>query len=272
MACFVRCGLEFVKLRTALLRKIARWITLSDEDRGLLEALPGRVQGFARGDRPLAGIDPTSCSVLVLEGWAAEHKDTPNGRRVIVEYLLPGDFRLSSPHRDRALDISMLSSGVVQMVPHEAMAALRAREPIRRALEWTESVRAATRAEWLVNIGARKAYARLAHLLCELAVRMNSIDMLDANMCELPLTQSDLAASLAMSNVHLNLALQRLRAAKLVDISARRLTILKRAELEAIAGFDDSYLLRWPTALPDRRARNALPVGQKERRRAGGRG
>lgn len=258
-------------MRDALLRKLARWISLSDGDRYLIETLPGRVQGFARGERPLAGLDPASCSLLMLEGWAAEHKDTPNGRRVIVEFLLPGDFRLSSPHRDRGLEMAMLSPGVVQIVPNEAMQALRAREPIRRALEWTESVRAATQAEWLVNIGARKAYARLAHLLCELAARMNSVDMLDANMCELPLTQIDLAASLAMSNVHLNLALQRLRAAKLVDVSARRLTILKRAELEAIAGFDDSYLLRWPTALPERRQYNALPPGQAERRRAGGR-
>jgi CRP-like cAMP-binding protein len=255
-----------------LSRKLSRWIALPEADQQMLETLPGHVRGFARGDRPLVGIDPTSCTLLMLEGWAAEYKDTPHGRRVIVEYLLPGDFRLSSPHRDRTLDMVMLSQGVVQLVPQDAMERLRARDAIRRALEWTESVRSATQAEWLVNIGARKAYARLAHLLCELAVRMNSVDMLDANVCELPLTQIDLAASLAMSNVHLNLALQRLRAAKLVEVSARRLTILKRAELEAIAGFDDSYLLRWPTALPDRRVRNALPPGQKERRRAGGRG
>ena len=258
-------------MRTELVRKLSRWIMLPEADRGMLETLPGRVQGFARGERPLAGIDPTRCTLLMLEGWAAEFKDAPNGRRVIVEYLLPGDFRLSTPHRDRALDIVMLSQGAVQMVPQEAMQALQGHEAIRRALEWTESVRAATQAEWLVNIGARKAYARLAHLLCELAVRMNSVDLLDANMCELPVTQIDLASSLAMSNVHLNLALQRLRAAKLVDISAKRLTILKRAELEAIAGFDDSYLLRWPTALPDRRMRSDPPKGLPERRRVAGR-
>jgi len=258
-------------LRKAVVRKLSRWIALSEADCGLLETLPGRVQGFARGERPLTGIDPTSCTLLMLEGWAAEYKDTPSGRRVIVEYLLPGDFRLSSPHRDRTLDMVMLSQGLVQMVPQDAMRRLHEREPIRRAMEWTESVRSATQAEWLVNIGARKAYARLAHLLCELAVRMNSIDMLDTNVCELPLTQIDLAASLAMSNVHLNLALQRLRAARLVEFSAKRLTILKRAELEAIAGFDDSYLLRWPTALPDRRMRTALPAGQTERRRVAGR-
>lgn len=255
-------------MRQALVRKLVRWIVLTDEDRRLLGALPGRIQGFMRGDRPLAGVDPTTCTLLMLEGWAAEYKDTPSGRRVIVEYLLPGDFRLSSPHRDRGLDMMMLSQGIVQMVPQEAIRTLQQSEAIRRALEWTESVRSATQAEWLVNIGARKAYARLAHLLCELAVRMNSIDMLDGNICELPLTQIDLAASLAMSNVHLNLALQRLRAARLVDISARRLIILKRAELEAIAGFDDSYLLRWPTALPDRRRHSELPPGQTERRRA----
>ena len=243
---------------------------MSDEDRRLVMDLPGRIVSIARGDRPLIDVDPARCTLLMLEGWAAEYKDTPNGRRVIVEYLLPGDFRLSSQHHDDSFELGALSQGIIQLVPSDAMQRLRESDALRRALEWTDKVRQSTQAEWLINIGVRKAYARLAHLLCELAARMNSVDLLIDNMCELPLTQNDLAAGLAMSNVHLNLALQKLRAAGLVEVSARRLTILKRAELEAIAGFDDSYLLRWPTALPDRRVRDGDAGGRKERRRARG--
>jgi len=122
-------------------------------------------------------------------------------------------------------------------------------------------------AEWLVNIASRKAHARLAHLLCELSIRMNSIDLLDHDVCDMPLTQIDLANALAMTNVHLNVALQRLRAAKLVDVSARHLTILCRPQLEAIAEFDDEYLLRWPTELPDRRQANMRWADSERRSR-----
>jgi len=256
-------------LPSALVRKLSGWTPLTESDCWALQALPGPVRSLARGEHPLAGVDRAECTLLMLEGWAAEYKDMPNGRRITVEYLLPGDTRLASAYRDRSLDMAMLSPGIVQLVPNEAIEALRESEAIRQALEWTESVRVATHTEWLANIGAHKAYPRLAHLLCELATRMNAIGMLDANICEMPLTQVDLAAGLAMSNVHLNLALQRLRAAGVVEVSARRLTILKRAEIEAIADFDDSYLQRWPTALPDRRVVNVLPPGQIERRRAG---
>jgi CRP-like cAMP-binding protein len=153
----------------------------------------------------------------------------------------------------------------VLLVPRDAMRNLMASDTIRRGLEWGAEIRESIMAEWLVNIASRKAHARLAHLLCELSVRMNSIDQLDHDACDMPLTQIDLANALAMTNVHLNVALQRLRAAKLVDVSARHLTILSRPQLEAIAEFDDEYLLRWPTELPDRR-HDTLPWRDSERR------
>ena len=252
----------------ALITRLKRWAELSPAEEDALRNLPGEQLCFARGDHPLRGNNEAGCTMLMVDGWAAHYKDTINGKRVIVEILLPGDMTVWSPHHDPGLETVMLASGSVLFVPPEAMDKLRQYPAIRHGLSWITKIREAIFAEWLVNIASRKAYARLAHLLCELSARMNSVGLFDHGECELPLTQVDLANALAMTNVHLNLALQRLRSAKLVKLSGKRMMILDRRELEAIADFDDQYLLRWPTELPDRRNQpRAQPVKEERRKR-----
>ena len=252
----------------ALITRLKRWAELSPPEEEALRTLPGELAVFARGDHPLRGTYEPGCTMLMVDGWAARYKDTVNGRRVIIEIMLPGDMTVWSPHQDPGLETVMVAGGSVLFVAPQAMEALRAHPAIRHGLEWIAKIREAIFAEWLVNIASRKAYARLAHLLCELSARMNSVGLLDHGECELPLTQVDLANALAMTNVHLNLALQRLRSAKLVKVSGKRLIILDRRELEAIADFDDQYLLRWPTELPDRRNQpRAQPVKEERRKK-----
>ena len=144
--------------------------------------------------------------------------------------------------------------------------------PKRAALSWLgisskAPVLAASRSSSSRVPRARKAHQRLAHLLCELSARVNGAGLLQDDTLEMPLTQIDLAAALAMSTVHLNIALQRLRSAGLVELRDKHLVIRDRARLDAIAGFDDGYLLQWPTRIPDRR--NMLSDGRAdgERRR-----
>lgn len=249
----------------ALINKLGRWTVLDAETRALLEDLPGTPLSLDRGDVP-QDAEGRRTIVLILEGWAALYKDMPNGRRVVLEFLLPGDF--SRPHAglQKSSGVMLLGPGRVLLIPVDAWAAMAFPPPIQRAFAWIERVRESICREWLVNIASRKAYGRLAHLLCELSVRSNTVGMLDEDACELPLTQMDLADALAMTNVHLNMALQKLRNAGVVEIGAKRLRILDRAGLEAIAGFDDDYLLRWPTELPDRRLRPATPLSRQERR------
>ena len=240
-------------MTSALLNRLRRWGPLSTDEESLIESALGRTSNADRGDHPLARIDASEYSLLMMEGWAAEYKDTRCGKRVIVEFLLPGEFRLSSRHRDNSLNTIVMSRGTVALVSNTDMQHLLKSDAIRRGLEWMNQVRESTMTEWLVNIASRKACARLAHLLCELHARMNSADLVCQGACELPLTQVDLANALSMTNVHLNLALRRLRVAKMVDLSDRKLLIRDRQRLEAMADFDDEYLMRWPTELSDRR-------------------
>lgn len=162
----------------------------------------------------------------------------------------------------------MLSAGSLLLISPATVAMLAEHSSIGPAIDWAMTVQQSIRREWLVNLGRNKVYARVAHLLCEIAVRMNSAGLITDESCALPLSQADLADALSMSLVHLNIALQRLRSENVVRLDQKRLTIVDRRRLEAIAQFDDRYLMRWPTELPDRRAM-ALQPRDLDRRNAG---
>jgi len=253
---------------TALLSRLQRWAEFTPAEIALVQDLPGQTIAAQRGDiLPLDLRD--GGSLIMLDCWAATFKDAPSGRRVITEYILPGELYEVSRFKDRTTNVLILSRGQVRLVPHSDMRGLYASERLGEALDWMAAIRASISREWLANIAARKAHERLAHLLSELSVRLNAAGLLhDAARAEMPLTQMDLASSLAMSNVHLNNALQRLRSGGMVDIRDKHLVILNRDHLDAVAGFDDTYLLQWPTRLPDRRSNIADRRVQRERRRS----
>lgn len=251
---------------SAFLNKLERWADFSHADRLLIAQLPGEALTLQRGEQILTGSDDTRRSILMLDGWAGLCKDTPDGERVISELLLPGDLHKYRRHRDPSLRATMLSTGSLLLLSPATVAILADHPVIGPALEWLTTVQQSIHSEWLVNIGRNKVYARVAHLLCEIAVRMNNAGLLEDETCILPLAQVDLADALSMTLPHLNIALQRLRSENLIRLDQKKLTIVDRLRLEAIARFDDGYLMRWPTELPDRRT-TTLPRDHERRRR-----
>ena len=96
--------------------------------------------------------------------------------------------------------------------------------------------------EWLVNVGRRNAYERMAHLLWEMYLRHTVVGKVDEGGFFLPLTQADLADALGLSTVYVNKTITRLRASGIIETDRRQIRIIEPAELSAIAGFDAGYL------------------------------
>ncbi len=96
--------------------------------------------------------------------------------------------------------------------------------------------------EWLVNVGNRTAFERLSHLLCETYSRLKCVGLTTDHAFELPLTQAELADTLALSAVHVNRTLMELRRLKLVSFQNRHAAIHDYPGLRAAAGFDPTYL------------------------------
>jgi CRP-like cAMP-binding protein len=96
--------------------------------------------------------------------------------------------------------------------------------------------------EWMLNVGRREAYARLAHVFCELITRLEGVGLVADRTCSLPMTQPELADALEITPVHVNRTLRDLKAAELVTLRGRHLTVHDWEELKAAAEFDPNYL------------------------------
>lgn len=253
---------------TVLSNRLRCWSDVGPSGRQAIGSLPGKRMFLARGDDPFAGGVFPDHALLMLDGWAAEYIYRPTGHRVIVELLLPGDLTNLDPHAMnlQSVGIVMLSSGCVQRVPLEAIQRLLRDEAVATALRCAELMREAVRREWLVNVGSRKVDAGLAHLLCELSVRAQQAGRGDGVVCEMPLTQSDLADALCVSEAHLNVAVQRLRKLDLVCLANKKLRILNWPALVQLAEFDDEYLRAAPviTQPAGNEAMRAREPGEKD--------
>ena len=226
-------------------RKLAGYVALSDADRAVLERISAQTRIVApRTDLVREGDKPNGV-FLVMEGFAGRHKHRANGARQIMAYLVPGDMGdLDVALLDR-MDhtITTLSACKVVRIPPETIAELLEHHPqIARALRMSTLVDEATLREWLVNVGCRSAPERIAHLFCELLMRLRAVGLAPTDSFALPITQGELADTTGLSSVHVNRTLQELRRQGLIELKSGRLTILDLPRLRALAEFKANYL------------------------------
>jgi CRP-like cAMP-binding protein len=96
--------------------------------------------------------------------------------------------------------------------------------------------------EWMVGIGRRDAKTRIAHLFCEMVMRLRAVGLEQGNTVPLPLTQNEVGDALGLSTVHVNRTLQALRGENLVEWDKGVLTVLDWEGLTLAGEFDPDYL------------------------------
>jgi CRP-like cAMP-binding protein len=96
--------------------------------------------------------------------------------------------------------------------------------------------------EWVLNVGRRTARKRLAHFLCELAVRLEHKGLARQFDYELPMTQEQLADVTGLTSVHVNRTLSAMTQDGLICRKNRQLQFPDLKRLRAKAGFSEAYL------------------------------
>jgi CRP-like cAMP-binding protein len=226
-----------------LVRKLEGYVRLGAEDKDLLNSVVrDERQVGARTDLASEGDKPTSVH-LILDGFACRYKFTAEGHRQIMAYMLPGDFCDLHVFVLKEMDhsIATISPCTVVDIPREQILALLQSPKLSLALWCAALVDAAVLREWLVNVGQRPAEKRLAHVLCELLLRLRIVG-LASDSFELPLSQKDLADTIGTSTVHLNRVLQSLRRADLISWKDELLVIKDIDGLMTYSGFNPNYL------------------------------
>lgn len=227
-----------------LIQKLEAFAPLPDADRRLLDETIRTTREVAPREDLIREGDAPDDVHLVLEGFACRYKLRPDGTRHIIAYLVPGDFCDLHVFILKTMDhnIGALSRCTIVDIPRGRVLELTERPAIARALWWAALVDEATLREWLVNIGARPAEQRVAHLLCELLLRLRTVGLANGDAYELPITQFDLADTMGLSLVHMNRVLQRLRAGDMITLKGRQLVILDIEGLMTFSEFNPNYL------------------------------
>ena len=181
---------------------------------------------------------------IVTEGWAVRHTATREGGRQLPALVVPGDVgNLDSLMFDR-LDygVRTVSPAKVVALPRDRALALAAQHPgIARTFTWLALLENAILSKWALSLGRRSAKEGLAHLLCELSVRLDAENGNESSFA-LPLTQEQLADALGLTAVHVNRTMQQLRTGGMVATAERTVTLPNVAGLRQIGGFDPRYL------------------------------
>jgi CRP-like cAMP-binding protein len=249
----MRRQLEMLNLQRALVEaapthplimKLEQHETLQAADRDLLSRMLADIRTFdSRRDIIRVGENPEYVH-LMIEGWSCRYSIVDDGRRQITAFLVPGDFCDVHITMMGRMDhsIGALGRARVAFISKDLMAEVAERPALTRSLWWASLIDEGILRAWLVNMGRRDAYDRVAHLICELEARLKSVGIGSADRFELPLTQEDLGDALGLTPVHINRVLRRLRERNLMTLSNKTLTIENLPELRRQSGFDGRYL------------------------------
>lgn len=199
----------------------------------------------ARGEHLLREGDECSAIFVLCSGWAARYVHLAEGGRQIVELLLPGD--MFPVHAMIASDmddgIMALNSCVAATCSPAALeAAVLGNTNFTRTLWWLTRREKGILRAWIANLGQLNAYARVAHLICEISARLAQAGLVHDGHFEVPLTQEDLADANGVTGVHANRTLRQLSRDGLLELRHKRARIMDEDGLQRAAGFDGAYL------------------------------
>lgn len=225
--------------------KLARTSSLAPDDRDALRALPKVERAMRKGDFIVREDEATRHCCFLTTGFAMRHKTSGEGGRQIFSIHMSGDaVDLHNSLLNRAdHNLQMLSAGDAVFVPIEAVRQLTLDRPSIGHALWRETlIDAAIFREWTLNIGRRDARCRMAHMLCEFALRLEVAGLGEQTHYELPMTQEEMADALAITSIHVSRTLRSLAEEDYVERSARSVKILDWHRLVKLGDFDPGYL------------------------------
>jgi CRP-like cAMP-binding protein len=239
-----RTELDDTTIVDLLIRALERRDTLSDRERTALSRAVAEVRIYAPGDTLIRSGAPAEYSTLLIDGLLARVFYMSEGKRQIVAMHLPGDFvdlhSLLLKRLDH--DVVALSEVRVALVPHAVLRTLTETEPhLARVLWLLTVIDAAIHREWIARIG-HSAAVRIAHLLCELQMRLSVVGLAAPEGFPIDLTQADLGDMTGLTPVHVNRTLRKLREANLAMVRDGYAAIPDLRRLQEFAGFDPTYL------------------------------
>jgi CRP-like cAMP-binding protein len=228
-----------------LLRQFELHSMLGEPARQAILDLPVQLKTLEAGSYLVReGDRPTTCGVLV-SGYAYRQKETSDGLRQIVSLHIPGEAldlqQLYLAVADHS--VQMLTRGQVAVIEQSHIRRLlAANAEVSNAVFTAVLVEGSIFREWVLNVGRRDARTRMAHLLCEFALRMEKAGLAAGDGFELPITQEQLADAVGLTPVHVNRTLKALEATGLITRNKRVIAFPSWERMRDVGDFNQRYL------------------------------
>ncbi|MES2904061.1 MAG: Crp/Fnr family transcriptional regulator [Pseudomonadota bacterium] len=231
---------------TKYLRRLVLRSDLTAGEQAAIATLPGEFTEIGPQRDMVSPGRTMNYACLVVTGLAARFDQLANGQRQFTALHIPGDMcdLHSVPAPVAGWGIQALTSTLYLKVPHLALRALIDNHPALALAFWRDTiVDASILSKWISALGRRSAEARLAHLLCEVAIRLEQSGEGTRRQFRLRATQIHIADFLGISTVHVSRSLQSLRARGLVEVQDYTYLLPDFPALAHFAEFDPTYLL-----------------------------
>jgi CRP-like cAMP-binding protein len=228
-----------------ILRRLETRGPLSPADEEAIRRLPFTYRTLDASTYIVREGDPPEQCALLLSGFAYCHKVTGDGGRQIISVHMPGEFLdLQNSFLEVAdHNVQALTRCAVAVVPVPALRQLATAHPLVGRAMWIETlIDSAIFREWIVNVGRRDATSRLAHVLCEFALRLEAAGLASDKSYALPMTQEQIADVTGLTAVHVNRVLKELQRQGLIARDKRAVQIVDWDGLSAVGDFNPRYL------------------------------
>lgn len=228
-----------------LLLKLRMRDEVSQREEEVLRTAVSEIRTFPAGRTIVRSGQELDRSMLLVEGLIARFKDLNDGQRQIMEIHVAGDFTdlHGFPLKRLDHDVGALTEVRMAFFPHSTLKQITEEQPHLARILWMSTLMdAAIQRERILSVGRRPARSRIAHLLCELQVRLEVIGLADSGGYALPLSPLDLGDATGLTSVHVNRMLRELREDGLLTFRGARVTIHDLQRLMQVAEFDPVYL------------------------------
>ena len=230
---------------SGLIRKLESLIPLSEADRSAIRSLPFEIASAAPNHRLVREGDIATDCIILLKGYACRHKATSAGGRQIVSFHVPGDIldlqHLLLSRADH--NVETITEATFARVPVANLLRIVQERPAINEGLWRDTlIDASIFREWVLNVGRRDARSRIAHMLCEFAVRREKAGLGSRELFELPMTQEQIADATGLASVQVNRVLHDLAQKGVVVRGEHEIGITNWRKMSQIADFDPAYL------------------------------
>jgi CRP-like cAMP-binding protein len=177
----------------------------------------------------------------VLSGWAFRYKLLQDGRRQILNYLMPGDLigLQGSVMGEMQHSVEALSPMLLCVFERDNLLEIYRNHPgLAYDITWIASREERMLDENLLSVGRRSAIERAAYLVAFIASRAKVVGLNGTQSIQIPITQQHIADTLGLSLVHTNKTIRKLMDRQLIVWREGGCGVVDIEGLKQLAGWE----------------------------------